>query len=87
MPFGETPVAAEMRDDIRRGDVAQPVGGDEAKRGGNESRPFGRTGRRVAAEDRNCPLMYSMTNFTDDPEALYRWRDEMADLIEEVSAK
>ncbi len=36
---------------------------------------------------RNCPLMYSMTNFTDDPAALYRWRDEMADLIEEANAK
>ena len=36
---------------------------------------------------RNCPLMYSMTNFTDDPDALYRWRDEMADLIEEANAK
>ncbi len=34
---------------------------------------------------RNCPLMYSMTNFTDDPAALYRWRDEMADLIEEAA--
>lgn len=36
---------------------------------------------------RNCPVMYSMTNFTDDPVALYRWRDEMADLIEEASRK
>ena len=26
--------------------------------------------------------MYSMSNFTDDPEAVLRWRDEMADLIE-----
>ncbi len=34
---------------------------------------------------RNCPLMYSMTNFTDDPAALYRWRDEIADLIEEAA--
>jgi hypothetical protein len=25
----------------------------------------------------------TMTNYTDDPAALYRWRDEMADLIEE----
>ena len=33
---------------------------------------------------RNCPLMYSMTNYTDDPAALYRWRDEMADLIEDA---
>ena len=29
----------------------------------------------------------AMTNFTDDPAALYRWRDEMADLIEEANAK
>ena len=28
-------------------------------------------------------VMDSMTNYTDDPAALYRWRDEMADLIEE----
>ena len=28
-------------------------------------------------------VMDSMTNFPDDPAALYRWRDEMADLIEE----
>ncbi|MBQ3345020.1 MAG: DUF4091 domain-containing protein [Kiritimatiellae bacterium] len=27
-------------------------------------------------------VMDTMTNFTDDPAALYRWRDEMADLIE-----
>ena len=33
---------------------------------------------------RNCPVMYSMTNFTGDPETLYRWRDEIADLIEEI---
>ena len=26
--------------------------------------------------------MYSMSNFTDDPEAVLRWRDDMADLIE-----
>ncbi|MBQ6246667.1 MAG: hypothetical protein IJK04_07360 [Kiritimatiellae bacterium] len=26
----------------------------------------------------------TMTNYTDDPAALYRWRDEMADLIEEA---
>ncbi len=26
----------------------------------------------------------TLTNFTDDPAALYRWRDEMADLIEEA---
>ena len=25
----------------------------------------------------------SVGNFTDDPAVLYRWRDEMADLIEE----
>ena len=31
---------------------------------------------------RGCPLMYSMTNYTDDPAVLYRWRDAMADLIE-----
>ena len=29
-------------------------------------------------------LMDSMTNYTDDPAVLYRWRDGMADLIEEV---
>ena len=28
-------------------------------------------------------VMDTMTNFTDDPAALYLWRDEMADLIEE----
>ena len=28
--------------------------------------------------------MDTMTNYTDDPAALYRWRDEMADLIEEA---
>ena len=27
-------------------------------------------------------VMDSMTNYTDDPAVLYRWRDEMADLIE-----
>jgi hypothetical protein len=27
--------------------------------------------------------MDTMTNFTDDPAVLYRWRDAMADLIEE----
>jgi hypothetical protein len=26
-----------------------------------------------------------MTDFTGDPAALYRWRDEMADLIEEAT--
>lgn len=29
-------------------------------------------------------VMESMTNFTDSAEAVYRWRDEMADLIEEA---
>ena len=29
-------------------------------------------------------VMDSMTNYTDDPATLYRWRDEMADLIEEA---
>ena len=29
-------------------------------------------------------VMDSMTNYTDDPAVLYRWRDEMADLIEEA---
>lgn len=29
-------------------------------------------------------VMDTMSNFTDDPAALYRWRDEMADLIEEA---
>jgi hypothetical protein len=29
----------------------------------------------------------TMTNFTDDQAVLYRWRDEMADLIEEASRK
>ena len=28
--------------------------------------------------------MDTMTNFNGDPAALYRWRDEMADLIEEA---
>ena len=28
-------------------------------------------------------VMDSMTNYTDDPAVLYRWRDEMADLLEE----
>ena len=28
--------------------------------------------------------MDSMTNYTDDPAALYRWRDGIADLIEEA---
>lgn len=32
-------------------------------------------------------VMDSMTNFTDDPEALLRWRDEMADLVEEATVK
>ena len=32
-------------------------------------------------------VMESMTNFTDSAEAVYRWRDEMADLIESISAK
>ena len=31
-----------------------------------------------------CEVMDTMTNYTDDPAALYRWRDEMADLIEEA---
>ena len=30
-------------------------------------------------------VMNSMTDFTGDPAALYRWRDEMADLIEEAT--
>jgi hypothetical protein len=30
--------------------------------------------------------MDTMTNFTDDPAVLYRWRDEMADLIEKAPA-
>ena len=30
-------------------------------------------------------VMDSMTNYTDDPAVLYRWRDEMADLIEEAT--
>ena len=30
-------------------------------------------------------VMDTMTNYTDDPAALYRWRDEMADLIEEAN--
>jgi hypothetical protein len=29
-------------------------------------------------------VMDTMTNYTDDPAALYRWRNEMADLIEEA---
>ena len=29
--------------------------------------------------------MDTMTNYTDDPAALYRWRDRMADLIEEAA--
>ena len=29
-------------------------------------------------------VMETMTNYTDDPVALYRWRDEIADLIEEI---
>ena len=29
-------------------------------------------------------VMDSMTNYTDDPAVLYRWRDEMANLIEEA---
>jgi hypothetical protein len=28
--------------------------------------------------------MDAMTNYTDDPAALYRWRDEMADLLEDA---
>ena len=28
-------------------------------------------------------VMDSMKNFTDDPETIYRWRDAMADAIEE----
>ena len=31
-------------------------------------------------------VMDTMTNFTDDPAVLYRWRDEMADLIEKAPA-
>ena len=36
----------------------------------------------VPGDWKGCGKMYSMTNFTDDPEAVLRWRDEMADLIE-----
>ena len=32
---------------------------------------------------KGCKIMYSMTNYTDNPAAVYRWRDAMADLIEE----
>lgn len=31
-----------------------------------------------------CSVMDTMTNYTDDPAALYRWRDGMADLVEEA---
>ena len=36
----------------------------------------------VPGDWKGCGKMYSMTNFTDDPEVVLRWRDEMADLIE-----
>lgn len=32
-------------------------------------------------------VMDTMTNYTDDPAVLYRWRGEMADLIDEASRK
>jgi hypothetical protein len=32
-------------------------------------------------------VMDSMTNYTDDPAAVYRWRDAMADLIEECGER
>ena len=31
-----------------------------------------------------CEVMENMTNYTDNAEVLYRWRDEMADLIEKA---
>jgi len=29
-------------------------------------------------------VMDSMKNYTDDPKVIYRWRNEMSDLIEEA---
>ena len=31
--------------------------------------------------------METMTKYTDDPSAVYRWRDAMADLIESAEAR
>ena len=31
-----------------------------------------------------CEVMDSLINYTDDSSVLYRWRNEMADLIEEI---
>ena len=36
---------------------------------------------------KGCKVMYSMTNYTEDPAAVYRWRNAMADLIEEANPR
>ena len=53
-----------------------------AARGGRED-GWSRKAKELLAVPRD--VMDSMTNYTDDPAAVYRWRDAMADLIEECA--
>ena len=47
----------------------------------NPSAPWAEEARRLLEVPRE--IVTSLKNFTDDPRALYRWRDRMADLIEQ----
>ena len=58
----------------------QPSNGQTVKPSNRAS--WAQRAREALAVPRS--VMDTMTNYTDDPAALYRWRDEMADLIEEA---
>jgi len=58
----------------------QPSNGQTAKPSNRAS--WAQRAREALAVPRS--VMDTMTNYTDDSSALYRWRDEMADLIEEA---
>ena len=58
----------------------QPSNGQTVKRSNRDT--WAQRAREALAVPRS--VMDTMTNYTDDPAALYRWRDGMADLIEEA---